>query len=497
MPPKRSHQPPPDAHEDLVYRKINQLTAVQLAVGAILLLLLAIVTILMNGRLRQANSEIARLAARLNNLEDRSVRAGQQRSSLLSPPPTDSTAVPSPDADATLSMRSVAALAARVATPQGGRDARWRADVARLLEELETQYDHLATDTGTAQIGTAKSIFALPTTRMTLRAALLIGDFGAARRWCERLLALDPHDAGSAAEVARLGLAVGQPAAALPLAKIATEADDADPAAVLTRARIEDELGLADQRDHSLTRALAFGQTAPEALAILSKSLLERSDYAALERALAAAERSAPGNAVVGRERLALALATGDLDGAVELSDSLDGEDRRTAGLRVDLGRALLGQGRYADASRIYHAIIEHDPANAAAFDARGIALLALMRTRDAEEAFAGAASLDGTDADAWYHLGVARANLDDLDGALAALDTSLGCNRNHPEALFARAVCLARLGKHEAAEESLLRALALDAALMERAAEVDAFGPVLGGQDNEPAPGVIDAPGR
>jgi|GEM_PF-1829775 len=472
-------QPAADARDELVYRKINQLSAVQLAVGIILGLLLVIVTILVTGRLRNVNERIARLEARVNNLADRPMPTDAAPSPPLRPattaPGVDLPPAGSAESSAILLTRTVAALSARIADGSTTRDARWRSDVLHLLEELETEYARSPTDD-------------LPTARTALRAALLLRDFDLAQRWCSRVLAVDPADAGTAAEVARLGLAVGQYAKALPLARIATQGDKIDPPAIMVRASIEGALGAVEQRDRSLGRALEFEQTAPEAVALLSAGLLARGDYARLKQVLEKAERVVPESAVVRRESLALALVTGDLDRGVGLIEGLDSEDERSAGLQQELGQTLLRQGRYRQALQVYQRITRQRPTEARSFDALGVALLALMRTTEAEAAFAEAISLDRTNARAWYHLGVARANLDNLSGAVEALDASLSWDRQRAEAHFARAVCLARMGDHEAAEQSLQQALALDAGLMEKATEVAAFQLILGGQGAEPA---------
>ena len=502
------------SRDELVYRKINQLTAVQLAVGMILTLLLAIVAILMNGRLRRTDEQIATLSVRLDNLAERvnqpafpvvplnAARGGMTRSEVSVPHPSlreergtrstaatksvgeDSRTLQAPLLNSSKVARDIASLSGKVDTPLARRDARWRTETKRLIEDIEARYTQLSDDP-------------LPTARLVLRAALLLEDFDAAKRWCDRVLSMDQDDVASAAKVASLGLAKGRAAAALPLAKIATSVQRADPAALMTRAGIEGKLGLRAERELTLARALKYEQTAPQAVTLLAQRLIERGEFALMESALQTAQGTVPGHPIIRRERLALALAPDNLDGGIELLDGLEDDDPRTASLLRKLAQALSQARRYEPASRVYRAMIQRDPTDAAAFDSLGMALLSMMKPTEAAASFSRATKLDPGSADAWYHLGVAQANLDDCEHALSALDTALENRPDHPDAHFARAVCLARLGSHEQAERALLAALALDDSLLEPAAEVDAFAPFLGGQDAKDGGGATDVTGR
>ena len=63
-----------DRREELAYRKINQLTALLIAGGAMLVLLVGIVAILLHGQLRHTGAALSDLERRVAELE----RPGQQ-----------------------------------------------------------------------------------------------------------------------------------------------------------------------------------------------------------------------------------------------------------------------------------------------------------------------------------------------------------------------------------------------------------------------------------
>ncbi|MHC4066119.1 MAG: CDC27 family protein, partial [Planctomycetota bacterium] len=126
-----------DRREELVYRKINQLTALLIAGGAILLLLVGIVAILLHGQVQHTDQTVSDLQLKVAEFQRLRQQPGSRppASGSTATAPTETRAAPAtpkPDREVPGASRSPA-LADRLAAlapddPEG----------ARLLAELET-----------------------------------------------------------------------------------------------------------------------------------------------------------------------------------------------------------------------------------------------------------------------------------------------------------------------------------------------------------------------
>lgn len=159
------------------------------------------------------------------------------------------------------------------------------------------------------------------------------------------------------------------------------------------------------------------------------------------------------------------------------------GDPRYPAARRL-LAMLLHSTGRPAEAVKVWSEAVKTEPADAIGFDHLGVALLDLREDADAREAFRSALAADPPAPDARYHLGVAETNLDHLEAALATFDEAVRENSRPASSRLGRAVCFARLGRMAEAEQELTRALALDAALLDVAAEIPAFAGILEGRE-------------
>ncbi|MCC7292290.1 MAG: tetratricopeptide repeat protein [Phycisphaerales bacterium] len=159
------------------------------------------------------------------------------------------------------------------------------------------------------------------------------------------------------------------------------------------------------------------------------------------------------------------------------------GDPRHPAARRL-LAMLLHIDGRPAEAAAVWKEVVKVKPYDAIGFDCLGTALLDLREDAAAKEAFQSALEADPPAPDSRFHLGVAEANLDHLDAALAAFDEAVRENSRPAASRLGRAVCFARLGRMAEAEQELTRALALDAALMDVAAEIPALSGILEGRE-------------
>lgn len=454
--------------DEPLYRRISQLTALLVAVGAITVLLLAIVTILFNARLGSLQDRVASVERRLLTLTPGPSGAAAAVANPVQP--EDGRVAAAGSSNEPTPNQQVETLDSLLRRPAASRGARWREDVQSAFSSLIA--DPAAADAGTRQLA--------------VRAALALDDFDAALPWGMAALANGRLDAESTIALARRGHALQRWSEALPFAEAAVQGTSPEPELYLVLADIQTQLKKDADALATWESALGFAATAPQAISRLTPILLAAGDTGRLRRALDSAERSAPGDAAVQRAEAAWALAAQQPDLALARLESLDGADEQAAELMLRLGRTLLEAQRFADAAKVFGRLAASRPDDAAAFDGLGVANLALHKLDAAEAAFETAARLDPQRAEAWYHLGVVRANRDQLDRALEALNRALELDDRRGDVYFARAVCLARQGNDDDAEEALTRAVALDARLLDQAAQVAAFRRMLGGPEGE-----------
>ncbi len=169
--------------------------------------------------------------------------------------------------------------------------------------------------------------------------------------------------------------------------------------------------------------------------------------------------------AVVGQARVAL--LKGDLTRALELCDSLDGRDVRTADVifirAIVYGHDLGAFYRPKEAMRLYDQFLAWNPSHTLALHNRGLLLQSAGDFARAREDFSEAVRLRPGDPDLWAARAIVRQELGDLDGALADHDESIrlrpDCARYH----FNRGRTLSQKGDDDGGLRAYAEAVRLD----------------------------------
>lgn len=192
----------------------------------------------------------------------------------------------------------------------------------------------------------------------------------------------------------------------------------------------------------------------------LGNLLAQHGDPAAALDSLAACLRLAPAHAAaraaIGRTLLALGRME---EAAAALRQAIaDGGD---AGLWNDLGIALQGTGKLAEAIDAYASAVRLAPDLTVAQRNLGFALLGAGRGHEATVALQAAFDRDPGQADAGHHLAAMRAGHGDRAGALALLDQVLRHAPDHRPARLMRGGLLCETGRHAEAHADFAAVLA------------------------------------
>ncbi len=475
-----AHTRPPDAErpsrDELVYGKLNQLGAILLASVAIVTLLLAVVGIFLNGRNKALAARVAALeplAERVAELEREVGALRHQIADAAEPRTADPPAPPPPNADngrttpdPTASAPPQDRLRGKMSTPAARRDARWKRDVAGLLDELG--------GAGSAAAGMSNDEL-----RNAMTAAVALERFDDASRWLQALIDRGAAATEDARAVARLGHRTGRFQPALQAMLWASAQAPPTAEALLLTAELQHRAGDTAGRDGTLA------------------SMLQHADAAA---ALAGADASFAlvSAGVVARLSLQLALDAGRLDEALAMRGQISAEDAESEAVLRRLGRRLLEARRPRDALALFGELARRNPGAAANLDGVGVALLDLMLHDEALATLEQAVALEDADADVWFHLGAAKAAKANLDGALAAFQQATEMDARHARAHFGVAVTYARMGRQKECESALEQALALDPSLAAVAGRIPALQRALVGEAAAaPAAGASGDSGR
>ncbi len=445
--------------QDASRREAPNLLAIQIATASILLLLGAVAVIVQHGQARRLDTRLSELQHRLDLLE---------RSVLAPQPEALGGTVPSVEA---LEEDARESLTLRVRALAAGVDARFSvpsADgAAALLAEIAAR-------------GTTPS-------DIHADAALDVASLFLATERPERAIAWSESaeaagaDAGKARTCrAAAFMQMGRPGKAYEAIKAAADTAEPGAAALLLRGQIELALGKQVEAHLTLARAARFDVVAADAAVYLVPSALERGEVDRAAALLERAELLAPRRYDLARLRAEVLLAQGRYERCIELASMLAAVDGSDAAMLWVLGRAQLGATRATAAIATFETLVSRAPEDARAHQYLGLSLLAELEPASAAERFVRAANLAPDSVEAWYYLGVARSNADDCSAAVEALDRAIALEPAHAHARFARAVCMARLGDDEEAQRALERALSLDAALIDKAGEVQAFERIL-----------------
>lgn len=166
-------------------------------------------------------------------------------------------------------------------------------------------------------------------------------------------------------------------------------------------------------------------------------------------------------------------LEAGDYEQAISTLESVVEQAPENRDAHFLLGQAYNQTGQLSDAADAFRKVLEIEPQSAAAHHNLGVTYYQLRDFRAAIEQFEKALEIDPDDADTHYQLGAAYLTLalsggdpaspgdpELLEQASEEFETALQLRENMPEALIGLGNVLLQQGDHEAAIETLQRAI-------------------------------------
>jgi tetratricopeptide (TPR) repeat protein len=490
--------------DDLAYRKINRLAAIQLATTSMVILVVAIVAILQNGHARQLLHRVERLEARVERLESAAHRLPESADDSLPTAPSvpagkatrDHAAQDAPARpDAVRIDDHLIEMAARVRAGMTDADRR---DGSALLRSVPAEAESSA-PAPAACLAAAEIAMALDDAPTCIEWARRARSGGLADPRVASLLAAAYEQTGDlAAAVGEARLA----AAGSPGPKPAAQGDPsaravAPPETRLRLGRLEWRLGHVAEARAALTPLIDEPAVRMEAMDLLAGVLVQQKEADLALEMLEAAAIEAPGDVMILRRLAMVRLEIGSFAGCVEAARAAIGAGADDREIGLVLGRCLLEVGDLAGAAGTLGALTVRNPDDVGAWLQLGAVRLAALDPSGAATAFEEALRIEPASADSWYRLGVAQANADQCAAATGSFDTCIDFDPGFAHAHFARAVCLARMGDEAAAEQSLIRALALDGALMPRAEQVPVLAALLAAMPDGDAGGGVSGVGE
>jgi len=159
----------------------------------------------------------------------------------------------------------------------------------------------------------------------------------------------------------------------------------------------------------------------------------------------------------------ALALKSGDLEGAVRLYDAVIARQSEHAEAHYKRANALNGLGRLELALAGYERAIELKPDYANAYCNRGTVLERMHRWEDALSSYDRAVALNPSDYFAYYNRGSVLKELLRFEEALASYERAISLKNDYAEAYVNRGHVLQELQRHEAAIASYDKGIELN----------------------------------
>ena len=153
----------------------------------------------------------------------------------------------------------------------------------------------------------------------------------------------------------------------------------------------------------------------------------------------------------------------GDFAQAARVFEALVGATPQRALSWNHLALALVSLGRHEDAAAALRRSLEIDPAQVETWNSLAGALLRLGLNHEAEAACAAALTLDPTSATAWQLRAMARTALNDFAGAAEAFSHSIVLEGESAPLCANFGASLMKCGRFEEAAAALTRAVALD----------------------------------
>ncbi|MBA2674300.1 type IV pilus biogenesis/stability protein PilW [Ramlibacter sp.] len=156
-----------------------------------------------------------------------------------------------------------------------------------------------------------------------------------------------------------------------------------------------------------------------------------------------------------------------DTSSAGLITPSDESESRRRARIRLELAVGYFEQGKVDVALDELKQVIAIDPTFGDAFNLRGLIFMRLNDTRQAEDSFRRALSINPRDSNTLHNYGWMQCQAGRYDEASKLFDRAVAnpLYADRAKTLMAMGVCLARAGRIEEAERSLARSYELDAA--------------------------------
>ena len=460
-----------ERRDDLVYRRINQLTAMQIAAASIVLLIVGIVAILQNAQLKETARLAAGLEARISALEEQAHAASpldahtevRERNESPEVPRRAEHAAPEDPPAAELAER-MTRLAANLTAPL---DESAKRDVASVLARFTALLEN--------GIGADPAMLA-----SAARLAAIGGDVERAVAWGEDALAGGADPTRLAPTFARSYHQLGRHAEALPHATFAASADNRTAADLMLLASVQSALGHKSDAEKTLVEAIVFDAVAVEAAVLLARQLIEQGAFSRAESVIERGREIDADTPALRRLLVEVLFAGAEYERCAEVGVDLVEQDLADMATLRLLGRAQLELKRSAEAAETFRKLCENAPNDAEAFDLRGLALLGALDAAGAVEQFYRSIELDPSRAATSYHLGVALANTDDCSGAIKAYRAAIELDPDRPAVHFAQAVCFARTEQTAEAEAALERAVSLDDEWLEQADRVKVFARIL-----------------
>lgn len=153
-------------------------------------------------------------------------------------------------------------------------------------------------------------------------------------------------------------------------------------------------------------------------------------------------------------------------DGTDSPSDTADAMADLSSGELLAQGLAAYEAGDLVQAEMLYAELVSREPENTVALFNLGSVLLTQGKSAEALDALDRLLVLDSSNADAYYNRGLAKANLDDTDGAIADYRSAIAVDPQHAEAHFQLGSELIALGAVDEGMDEVDRAIELDPSL-------------------------------
>ena len=381
--------------DDLAYRKINRLTAIQLATTSMVILIIAIVAILQSGHAQQLLLRVEVLEARIEQLES-------------APPPVLEPADDLPSATPSVSGEK---FAEKLAENQASQRPPTPPDAARIDEEL-----------------------------IAMVARLRAGMSDVDRREASALLmriGIDESSseisAGACLAAAEIAMGLGDAPGCIGWALRARSGGEGDPRVARLLATAHEQTGDLDMAIEEARIAVDSGGAPAESLRLLGRLegrlatvRLAAGDIDGCVEAARAAIGAGADDPQVGVVLGQCLLAGGDLEGATDTLRAVIARKPDDPGAWFHLGRARLAALDSAGAANAFEEAVRIDPASADSWYRLGVARANADQCAAAVGAFDNCVALDPAFANAHFARAICQARMGDTAAAEQSLIRSL-----------------------------------------------------------------------